>query len=151
MISAFVLPVLTHLSIPHRTATSSSRKCPSRPTSANIATFRGLGLNCLDLGVDVSLLPTVAVIRVEEGDCPNLQETNVRGEENIATRIWYTVRHLNTQRLMDEFTICSCCLGNISTTMPQLREFFFPASPTPYSATCDLVPDSQRCTMSTLS
>jgi len=46
---------------------------------------------------------------------------------------------------MDEFTICSCCLSNIDTIYPVLRGSFIPASPSPCSATCDLVLGTSRC------
>src|SRR5436190_9465819 len=96
---------------------------------------------------DASLLAMVAETNVAEGPCPNTtQQSSVPGAESAtATRMWYTIQHPDTLRMMDEFTICSYCLANIDTIYPVLRGSFIPASPSPCSATCDLVLGTPRC------
>jgi hypothetical protein len=93
---------------------------------------------------EVSVLSQVAFIQTPDGECPNPQNDDIVLEKPTANRMWFTIQDPSTHRLLDDWTICSHCKTAIETILPPFRGLLVPASPTPCSATCDLVPGSER-------
>lgn len=87
-----------------------------------------------------NLLKQVADIWVDDGPCPNEGSDG----KSQATRLWYTISEVWTNKLLYNFTICSSCLQKVKIIYPVFCDTFKLAFAAPCLGSCDLLPWQKR-------
>lgn len=83
-----------------------------------------------DRRLDISLLPRVAVIRAQDGPCPNSQLANEGAPLITQQRAWYTLRDPHTgAELLPGWTVCAECVLNMQNCCPSVSTAFSLAHP----------------------
>lgn len=93
---------------------------------------------------DVTLLPRVSGITVQDGLCPNTHLESENAPPPCVPRVWYTIRDPNTGVVpLPGWTVCAHCVANMQTLCPTISNAWVPTSQAPVEGSCAFVPSDR--------